>query len=147
MANFINVSEIIRNEKRSCVFNIQPEIETLTYLIHPVLLGLYGFYQKQKILWKNEYEHNILNIEFGQKIEGGSFVPDPSHFEISRTVFINLDGYESEFNLEFAKNMQNHLMYISFPKFDKSTDDHNLPFNNRFLKKLLFNYSREMYQY
>ena len=38
-------------------------------------------------------------------------------------------------------------MYISFPKFDKSTDNKNLPFNNRFLKKLLFNYTREMYEY
>lgn len=147
MANFINVLELVRNQKRSCLFNIQPEIQTLTYLIHPGLVGIYGFYQKEKILWKNEYEHNVLNIDFGEKIEGCSFLGDPAHFEISRTVFINLDGYQSEFNLEFAKNMQNHLMYVSFPKFEKNAENVNMPFNNRFMKKILFNYCRQMYEY
>lgn len=34
----------------------------------------------------------------------------------SRIVFINLDGYESEFNIDVARTFNRHLMYISFPR-------------------------------
>lgn len=35
---------------------------------------------------------------------------------VSRIVFLNLDGYESEFNVDMAKYLYKSLMYISFPK-------------------------------
>lgn len=38
-------------------------------------------------------------------------------------------------------------MYISFPKFSKGTDKSDLPFNNRFFKKMFYNYTREMYEF
>lgn len=45
------------------------------------------------------------------------------------------------------KNMRHHLMYISFPIFDKSGSEENITFNNRFFKKLYFNYTRDLYEY
>lgn len=55
MAGFVGEAEGVRGGRRGCLFNLQAEIEILPYIIHPVLLGLYALYQKEKILWKNEY--------------------------------------------------------------------------------------------
>lgn len=62
-------------------------------------------------------------------------------------MFINLDGYESEFNIELAKNMDKHLMYVSFPKFDNDGSEGYMGVNNRFFKKIFYKYTREMYEF
>jgi hypothetical protein len=42
-------------------------------------------------------------------------------------VFVNLDGYESEHNVDVARSLCRHLMYISFPResylFDQQMAD------------------------
>jgi hypothetical protein len=45
-----------------------------------------------------------------------------SSYNCSRVVLINLDGYESEYNLEIARNFKKHLLYVSFPKEDAKLD-------------------------
>ena len=55
-------------------------------------------------------------------------------------MFLNLDGYESEFNLEFMRNYADNVMYASFPKFDKREDSKH--YNYRFYKKIMYNFTR-----
>ena len=38
-------------------------------------------------------------------------------------------------------------MYITFPRFENHAEEADLSVNNRFFKKFLFNYSRDMYDY
>lgn len=67
---------------------MQPNISVLTYLVHPVMLSVYALHYKERIVWRNEYEPNILNIEFSKAVETNSqsqqesehLQPDPPHF-------------------------------------------------------------------
>lgn len=51
MSNFAETVSTMRSQKKSAVLNAQPNIEMLTHLVHPVLLGIYASYQKEKIIW------------------------------------------------------------------------------------------------
>ena len=42
--------------------------------------------------------------------------------------------------------MDQHLMYVSFPRFDNQAHEEDLSVNNRFFKKMLFNYTRDLYE-
>lgn len=59
------------------------------------------------------YDWNNIDVESIPMMENSKALQ--SH-NCSKVVLINLDGYESEFNLEFVRNYKKHLMYISFPK-------------------------------
>ena len=62
-------------------------------------------------------------------------IKDVKDYNISKVALINLDGYESEFNIELAKNLDKHLMYVSFPKFKNSEEE---AYGLRFFKKIMF---------
>lgn len=51
ITNFITITDKVVNEKRSALINYQPYMSHLTYLVHPVLFGIYAFYRREKILW------------------------------------------------------------------------------------------------
>ena len=51
----------------------------------------------------------------GSKNNGFIF-PNEKNYPCSKIVFINLDGYESEFNINLAQYLWKNLMYVSFPK-------------------------------
>jgi len=67
-------------------------------------------------------------------------------YNFSKIVLINLDGYESEFNLEVARNFKKHLMYISFPKEDAILTDLQKVYSKRLFKKLMFKYTQALFQ-
>jgi hypothetical protein len=41
---------------------------------------------------------------------------DLGYTNCSKIAFINLDGYESEYNIDIVKYLCKNMMYISFPK-------------------------------
>ena len=43
--------------------------------------------------------------------------------------------------------MDKHLMYVSFPKFENDGSEEHMPLNNRFFKKMFYNYSLEIYEF
>ena len=49
----MTIADKVVSENRSALLNYQPSINSFTYLVHPVLLGIYAFYRKEKILWEN----------------------------------------------------------------------------------------------
>ena len=67
ITNFMSVTDTVISQKRSALINYQPAISHLTYLVHPILFGIYAFYRRQKVLWENEYEHDISKIDFSDK--------------------------------------------------------------------------------
>lgn len=67
-------------------------------------------------------------------------------YNYSKVAFINLDGYESQFNLEFVRNFKKHLLYVSFPKEEAKLDHNNEIFTKRFFKKMMFKYSQKLYE-
>ena len=49
--------------------------------------------------------------------ENSSYIyEDLAYDNCSKMVFINLDGYQSDFNVDMAKYLSKNVMYISFPK-------------------------------
>lgn len=59
----------------------------------------------------------------------------------SKVCFINLDGYESEYNLECARSFKRKMMYISFPKESISDETDQVNYSKRMYKKMMFMYS------
>ena len=55
-------------------------------------------------------------------------------------LFLNLDGYESEFNLELMRNFEKHVMYVSLPRFDSTESDEG--YNHRFHKKIMYSMNK-----
>lgn len=105
---------------KSILLAVQPDIGELTYLIHPLLLSIYALFSYEKIekMAKIErgrpYDDEISNLP-PLKLDYASIKikteeTEPKFIRIrdnrkleeeqySRIAFINLDGYESEYNI------------------------------------------------
>ena len=96
MANFVETVSTMRAEGRPALFNCQPNMEMLTHLVHPLLLGIYAEQQREQVEWEHQYQHDIHTISFEERVQkDATLPPDPPQFDISKVLFLNLDGYES----------------------------------------------------
>ena len=81
-------------------------------------------------------------MDYGQiPSDNPQFIKIGDNFKVeeerhSKIVFLDLDGYESEFTLETVRNFSHHLMYISFPKYSPNHSDEG--YNRRFHKKIMY---------
>lgn len=144
ISGVVHILEGIKeSEHGSTLMAAQPCVGDLTYLIHPLLLPIYANLLREKGNKKKEASKKseaVASMEDEAKakpfksffVEGASQLP--------KVVFLNLDGFESEYNLEFARSLRRNLMYISFPKEDvHSKNENNLVYEKRFYKKLMYN--------
>lgn len=139
------MERIKESEHGSTLVTIQPRVEELTMLFHPLLVAVAANFKKEN--HEKEKDYNWA----ATKVESIPLMDTPkSSFNCSRVVLINLDGYESEYNLELARNFKKHLLYISFPKEDvipleaPSSDPARIH-SRRFFKKLMFRHSQALF--
>ncbi len=133
----------------SVLVTVQPHIGAYTYVLHPVLYSYYSYsvYEAYEM-----EERRCERVQERLEWESHFFLKDHLYMPIDnlkvenqaheRVAFLNLDGYDCEYNLEVARNFREHLMYISFPKFDRTTMRKSATYESRFLKKYFYNFLR-----
>ena len=140
--NIMKIMEKIKeSEHGSTMVTIQPQIGELTLLLHPLLWATAATFKKENHEKAKDFDWSQVPAESIPMMENTK-----SSYNCSRVVLINLDGYESEFNLEFARNFKKHLLYVSFPKEEAKLNDLKQVYSQRFFKKLMFKYSQSLYE-
>ncbi len=110
-------------------------------LIHPLLIAISANFKKQNHEKTKDFQWGKIDVDSIPMMQNAK-----SSFNSSKVVFINLDGYQSEFNLEFVRNFKKHLLYVSFPKEQAKLDGSKQIYSKRFFKKLMFKYSQSLYE-
>ena len=136
-----HIERIKESEHGSTLITVQPQINELTLLIHPLLLAIGANFKKENHEKVKDYDWSKIEVDSIPMMENLR-----SSYNTSRVVFVNLDGYESEFNLEFVRNFKKHLLYLSFPKEEAKLDETKKIYSSRFFKKLMFRYSQSLYE-
>jgi hypothetical protein len=69
---------------------IQPKINELTYVIHPLLACIYSNFKKENLEKQKDFNWINIPVERLPTMENAK-----GSYNLSKIVFINLDGYES----------------------------------------------------
>ena len=105
--HILQILESMPEDIGSVLMTVQPMIGHLTYLLHPLFFGIISLFNKRR------YEIKDLKLakQGGDPLDWSDVHLPHKHFEtvkdhpradeerFPRVAFINLDGYESEFNL------------------------------------------------
>lgn len=135
------IERIKESEHGSTLVTVQPKIDELGLLVHPMLVAISANFKKENNEKVKDFDWSKVEVDSIPMMESAK-----GSYSSSKVAFINLDGYESEFNLEFVGNFKKHLLYVSFPKEEAKLDDTRQIHSKRLFKKLMFRYSQFLYE-
>jgi hypothetical protein len=88
------MERIKESEHGSTLITIQPKINELTLLLHPLLMAIGANFKKEHHEKVKDFDWSKIKAESIPMMDNNR-----ASYSCSKVVLINLDGYESEFNL------------------------------------------------
>ena len=125
------VREVIECQTGPTLLNAWPQTGMLTELVHPVMLALYALVKEQSGSLDERSKDTFsraYDTERHIEDESETIFDELKSSNCSKVTFINLDGYESRFNLILAKYLHRCVQYVSFPRESETCSAEYAPY-------------------